>query len=356
MLRVDGRETAELTPTTLQEAGIAEDTLREWILESCDEVLDEELLIIGREVGVSDLNDGIDILALDRAGSTVIIELKRGSLRGTVDFQALKYVSYVSRWTYDDIKQQFEMFLQSDWGAELHGEDAAFAETIEEFCDDDYDLNAEQRMLFVGESVRERIGSVVLWLREQGIDAQITQCSLFKTEEDELYLDSKTLVPTSSLEKFETGETPDDKPWKLDGKGWHLEERTQEDTAKLARELVDAIREIDGLEGPSWTQKVYIAFRIDGTNRAVLRTRAQSIKLNIVDFELVDADDLVRRGIEVGVLEENVTVETDRRDRNRLRIKCRPDDDIDFDALIELITDLLIDEAVEQSEPEVAVE
>lgn len=350
MLRVAGRETDELTPTTLQESGHEEDTLREWILESCDEVLGEELLIIGREVGVSDLNDGIDILALDRAGNTVIIELKRGSLRGTVDFQALKYVSYVSRWTYDDIKQQFDMFLQSDWGATLHGADASFAEAIEEFCDDDYDLNGDQRMLFVGESVRERVGSVVLWLREQGIDAQITQYSLFRDEDNDLYLDSKTLVPTSSLEKFETGERPDDKPWKIDGQRWHLEERTQEDTAKLTRQLVDAIREIDGLEGPSWTQKVYIAFRIDGTNRAVLRTRAQSVKVNIVDFGLADDETLAQRAATVGVPADNVTVETDRRDRNRLRIKCRPDDGIDFDTLTELIAYLLIDKPVAESE------
>lgn len=342
MLRVEGRETAELNPTTLHEEGLQEDDLREWILGNCEGILGENLLIIGREVGVADVGDGIDILALDRAGNTVIIELKRGALTGTVDFQALKYVSYVSRWSYDDVKQQFEIFLQSDWGEDLYGADASFADILERFCDDDYELNSTQRILLVGESVRERIGSVVLWLREQGIDARITQYSLFKNEDNELYLDSKTLVPTSSLEKFEAGETPDDKPWKIDGERWHLQERTNEDTAALVRQLVDAFADIEGLAGPSWTQKVYIAFRIDGTNRALLRTRANSVLVDIRDFDINDEEALLERATELVASEDDVALDVDRGDRNVLKMKCRPEDNIDIDEVRNLVAELLI--------------
>ncbi|WP_439028099.1 hypothetical protein [Haloarchaeobius sp. DT45] len=351
---MEERETTELSPTSLHEEGLQEDDLREWILGNCEGILGEDLLIIGREVGVADIGDGIDILALDRAGNTVIIELKRGALTGTVDFQALKYVSYVSRWSYDDIKQQFEIFLQSDWGDEIHGADASFADTIESFCDDDYELNGKQRMLLVGESVRERIGSVVLWLRDQGIDARITQYSLFKNEDAELYLDSKTLVPTSSLEKFEAGETPDDKPWKIDGERWHLQERTNEDTAALVRQLVNALADVEGLAGPSWTQKVYIAFRIDGTNRALLRTRANSVIVDVRDFEIDDKDALLQRASGIVDTEEDVNLDVDRRDRNMLKMKCRPEDDIDFEELSSVIAELLIgvpkDESVADSQ------
>lgn len=343
MLRIEGRDATELHPTRFSDQDLQEDDLREWIIDNPAEILDEDLLIIGREVSVADLNDGIDILALDRSGNTVVVELKRGALRGGIDFQALKYVSYVSRWSYDDIKQQFEKFLQSQWGADLYGDEATFQETLQEFCTDDYEVNAEQRVILAGDTVRERIGSVVLWLREQDIDARIVEFSLFHDETGELYLDSKTLVPTSDLEKFETGDTPSDKPWEVDGKRWHLEERTNEDTAALVQELVDGIGRLEELEGPSWTQKIYIAFRIDGTNRILLRTRANSVRVDIHDFSIEDEEELCTRAADIVGDPELVVLDTEfQENRERLRLKCPPNDDIDLEALNMLISDLLL--------------
>lgn len=344
MLRIEGRDATELQPTQLTDHDLMEDDLREWVIANPDEILGEDLLIIGREVSVADLNDGIDVLGIDRGGNLVVIELKRGVLSGSVDFQSLKYVSYVSRWTYEDINHQFEKFLQSEWGADLHGEGASFPERLDEFCDDDYEVNATQRIVLVGNSVRERIGSVILWLREQDIDVRIVEFSLFHDEEGELYLDSKTLVPTSDLEKFKTGEGPSENPWELDGKRWHLEERTNEDTATLVQNLVDQIATLDGLEGPSWTQKIYVAFRIDGTNSVLLRTRANSVRVDIHDFEFDDRKSLIERGGDIiGDREHVVLDEEFHGNRVRLRLKCRPDDEIDTDGLLALIPDLVLE-------------
>ncbi|WP_266080609.1 PDDEXK family nuclease [Haladaptatus caseinilyticus] len=344
MLRIEGREATELTATELSTEQLSEDDLREWVIDNTAEILGEDFLVIGREVGVADLNDGIDILAIDRAGNLVVIELKRGALRGSVDFQALKYVSYVSRWSYDDIKQQFEMFLQSEWGMDLHGEGATFAETLEEFCDDDYELNATQRIFLVGNRVHERIGSVVLWLREQGIDANIVQFSLFKDGTNSLYLDSKTLVPTSDLAKFETGDTPSDTPWKVDGKRWHLEERTNEDTAVLVQQLVEIMSEVRGLDGPSWTQKLYIAFRMDGTNRVLLRTWAQSVQIDIYDFLFEDEQNLLEAAANLIGDSERVGLDTEiHGNRTRLQIRCVPGDELDHDQWINFVEELVLE-------------
>lgn len=345
MLRIEGREATELTATELSTEQLSEDDLREWVIDNTAEILGEDFLVIGREVGVADLNDGIDILAIDREGNLVVIELKRGALRGSVDFQALKYVSYVSRWSYDDIKQQFEMFLQSEWGIDLHGEGASFAETLEEFCDDDYELNATQRIFLVGNRVHERIGSVVLWLREQGIDTNIVQFSLFKDGTNSLYLDSKTLVPTSDLEKFETGDTPSDTPWKVDGKRWHLEERTNEDTAVLVQQLVEIMSEVRGLDGPSWTQKLYIAFRMNGTNRVLLRTWARSVQVDIYDFLVEDEEKLLEAAANLIGDSERVGLDTEIHvNRTRLQIRCVPEDDLDHDQWINFVEELVLEE------------
>jgi RecB family endonuclease NucS len=96
MLRIEGREATEHSSTQFSDQDLEEDELREWILANPGEILGEDLLIIGREVQVANLNDGIGLLALDKSGNLVVVELKRGALRGGVDFQSLKYVSCVS--------------------------------------------------------------------------------------------------------------------------------------------------------------------------------------------------------------------------------------------------------------------
>ncbi len=342
MLRIQNRDAERLTTTSLSEEGFEEDDLREWIIGRSGEVLDEELLIIGRETGVAGIGDGIDILAVDRGGNMVVVELKRGELREAVDFQALKYASYISRWSYDDIKQQFETFLQSKWGREIHGDDAGFSERIEEFCDDDYELNGQQRVFLVGSTVQERIGSVVLWLREQDIDVSIVQFSLLKDANHEVFLDSKTLVPTSDLEKFETGESPADKPWKRNGERWHLEERSNEETAALVRKLVNKLGDISELAGPSWTQKVYIAFRTGGTDRVLLRTRANSVILDARDFHTDSESEIEASAGRQLNDEERASFESDfQGNRNRLQLKCKPEDNIDVEKLASFVQNLL---------------
>lgn len=341
MLKIEDREARELSPTKLSKEDLEEDDLREWVIHTPSEVLGEDLLIIGREVSVAELGDGIDVLAIDRRGNIVVIELKRGSLSSSVDFQSLKYVSYVSRWGYEDIKDQFQRFRESEWGSKLYSEDTSFAEEIEGFCDDDYEIAAKERIYLVGSSTREKLGSVVLWLREQDIDVSIVEFDLYKDDGGELYLDSKTIVPTSDLEKFETGGSPPDKPWKKDGRRWHLEERTNEDTADLVREMVNRLSELEGFEGPSWAQKIYIAFRVDGTNKILLRTRANSVEADIRGFEQSgEATELAMALVDD---EEKINFTSDYRGRtNRLRVKCQPEDDLNMDDLVNLANTLFL--------------
>lgn len=344
MLKIRGRQASELSPTELSHEDFKEDDLREWIIGNTDAILGEKLLIIGREVGVADLGDGIDLLAIDRDGNLVVVELKRGALRGSVDFQSLKYVSYVSRWSYDEIKSQFEMFAQNDERAESYEEDVSFSEILEKFCNDDYELNGSQRIILVGSSVHERIGSVVLWLRQSGIDISIVQFSLHKDEDEGLFLDSKTIVPTSDLEKFQPGSTPADEPWKRDGRRWHLEERANEDTAVVIQRLIEALSEIEELEGPHWEQKFYIAFRIGGTNRVLLRTRAQSVHLMIYDFPATE-DELstfIQEAIDLVSDPELVAgTEGTEDERSNIRLKLTPELDLDYEEIKEFVFQLI---------------
>ena len=95
----------------------------------------EELLIIQKEFsGFSDTNERLDLLAVDKHGSLVLIENKLDDTGRDVTWQALKYPSYCSRLSKENIRHIYQDFLEKT----EPGADAK--EKLREFLDaDDYE-------------------------------------------------------------------------------------------------------------------------------------------------------------------------------------------------------------------------
>ena len=67
-------------------------------------ILEEGLLIIAEEFADFDrTRERLDLLAVDRAGDLVVIELKRDDSGTDVHGQAIKYASYLDRATAEEI-------------------------------------------------------------------------------------------------------------------------------------------------------------------------------------------------------------------------------------------------------------
>ena len=120
----------QILDTTLTQQQFLEEHLEDWIVANPD-FLDEPLLIIGRQVLIPGVNDRIDILALDLEGNAVIIELKRGQLTVPVDMQALRYASYISRWSTSEFERQAQNYF-----SEGDDSDVELNEVFEQFCAD----------------------------------------------------------------------------------------------------------------------------------------------------------------------------------------------------------------------------
>ena len=75
--------------------------IQEWI-EGTPQILGEDLLIIGKEL-VLPSGRRLDLLAVDKQGALVVIELKRDDSGSDVEWQAIKYVSYCSSCSQDEI-------------------------------------------------------------------------------------------------------------------------------------------------------------------------------------------------------------------------------------------------------------
>ena len=155
----------ELEQKTFSELGFRErENLQEWIANN-PEALGEELLIIQKEFnGFNDTNERLDLLALDKEGNLVIIENKLDDSGRDVTWQALKYTSYCSSLTKEQIKNIYQTYLNK------HFPEENAEENLKDFFNlDDYDeivLNQglSQRIVLVASNFRKEVTSTVLWL------------------------------------------------------------------------------------------------------------------------------------------------------------------------------------------------
>ncbi|RLI73581.1 hypothetical protein DRO97_07210 [Archaeoglobales archaeon] len=299
LYEISGKEVREVNKTRFREIKKFEKDLEDWI-ENNPSILGEKLLIIGRQVQIPEVNDRIDLLALDTNGNVVIIEIKTGKLKDPVDIQALRYASYVSRWDYNDLERQANSYFSEK--GEL---DFNFNEKFEEFCssvgiDEVPDLNQDQRIIIVGSKLEERLSSVALWLRDHNIDIKIIEVSLFKDGE-KLYLLPQVIIPFPQPKIIGKPSGIGHRPWLADGEDWHLNKRCGKNMRQKLIQLNNLINEnFEMVEGPIWNQKFYVSFKYENHIWMYITTHKTTLILNI----------LIKKGdMEVESIAKNLEIE-----------------------------------------------
>jgi len=175
------------------------DHLQEWIAAN-PEMLGEELLIIQKEFdGFNDTHERLDLLALDKDGGLVIIENKLDDTGRNVVWQALKYTSYCSTLTNNQIIKMYQAYLDQY----SNGEDAK--ESLLEFLErDEEDLlmnRNDQRIIFVSNKYRKEVTSTVLWLLNHDIQIQCFRATPYSME-NELFLQVEQIIPLPETKEF----------------------------------------------------------------------------------------------------------------------------------------------------------
>ena len=234
--------------THIKDEKLLEEHLEDWIC-SDPSILNEQLLMIGRQVIIPDAKDRLDLLAVDPKGNGVIIELKRGKLKDPVDMQCLRYASYISKWGFEDFEN-----VARNFSGKVGDPEYNFNAEYESFCrdagvDEIPDMNINQRLIIVGSSVKDKLGNVALWLLEHGVDIKVIEVHAYK-EGDSLFTEPTTVVPlpVSSFKKLGEVGLPGI-PWIADGKTWHLEKRCSVKTKNMflkLDEIIQANFQVDG--------------------------------------------------------------------------------------------------------------
>jgi hypothetical protein len=177
------------------------ENLQEWIAKNPD-VLGEDLLIIQKEfAGFNDTKERLDLLALDSDGGLVIIENKLDDTGRDVVWQSLKYTSYCSTLTTNQIINIYQKHL-NDTGIK---DDAK--SLILEFLDrDEEDLllntkDQDQRIILVANKYRKEVTSTVLWLLDHQVKIQCFKAEPYSLGED-LFLQIEQIIPLPETKEY----------------------------------------------------------------------------------------------------------------------------------------------------------
>lgn len=128
--------------------------LEAWIA-SHPSIVEEDLLIIGRQVQTK--SGPLDLLAVDRRGSLVVLELKRDKLPREVLTQAIDYASDVASWTVDKLSEVCTRYT----GKSLED---SIAEAFPDLNLENLNINEAQRIVLVGFAVEASLERMINWL------------------------------------------------------------------------------------------------------------------------------------------------------------------------------------------------
>ena len=176
--------------------------IQEWVAAHPD-ILDDDLLIVTKEFSGFDLtSERADLVAVDKEGSVVVIELKRDDTGSDAHWQAIKYASYFRGASSEAITQ----LLSDHASIELSEAETQLIRHLE--ADDLGNLNRRQRIILASHRFAPEVTSAVLWLNDQAATDLITcvQLTPYRDQDTEsLYLQATTLLPIADPEDLQVG-------------------------------------------------------------------------------------------------------------------------------------------------------
>jgi hypothetical protein len=175
--------------------------LQEWVLNN-PALLGEELLVISTEFDRFDrTSERLDVLALDRSGKLVVVELKRTAVGTAAELQALRYAAFCSTFSLEDVAELLAKYVRDREGAMLTTEDAR--ERILTFVVNPsfQALDDKPRIILAAQEFPPEITATVLWLRSFGVDVNCVRLTPYRVV-DHLLVDSSVLIPLPEAQEF----------------------------------------------------------------------------------------------------------------------------------------------------------
>jgi hypothetical protein len=186
------RPTADFAALAMYERADLQRLLRDEI-----SALGEGLLVVAEEFGNwEDARRRIDLLALDKSGRLVVIELKRTEVGGHMELQAIRYAAMVSSMSFDEVVDAYEAHCakhrpQEDLDARAELE--AFLDVSDEA--EEPTISTEVRIILVSADFGREITTTVLWLNGfEGMDIRCVRLVPYELD-GKVLLDIQQVIP-----------------------------------------------------------------------------------------------------------------------------------------------------------------
>jgi hypothetical protein len=195
----------EYSETAFQEE-YQESILESWLANNPDKIIENgNLLIIGRQV-VTNLGSFIDLLAIDRQGDLVVIELKRNRTPRETLAQAFEYASFVEMLGHEQLEEVMRSYAGDEGTslAQYHREYFNLA------ADEAVVFNNDQRIVIVGQKITPEIKQTSTFLRKKGVRVTCLEFTFFKAAADLRLLSTSIVVgnESSPIAKVSSGSLP----------------------------------------------------------------------------------------------------------------------------------------------------
>jgi len=182
--------------------------IEEWVREN-PEILGEDLLVLTIEFDrFVNSDDRLDLLALDRKGNLVVVELKRDPAAGYADLQAIRYAAMVSSMTIDKLVPYYKRYRNKYYEEGLSTEEQLSAieakNQIMEFIDSEEfeEISSKPRIILCSKGFSPEITTTVLWLRtEFKIDISCVTITPYRVGE-KIIIVPKILLPLEEAKQY----------------------------------------------------------------------------------------------------------------------------------------------------------
>lgn len=213
-VNIQNKELQMLDQVKFEDVGLKERAdIQEWLSKSPHifGIEENSLLILSKELPVSGRDERgirLDLLALDRDGRLVVIELKRDEGKG-VEWQAIKYAARCYKFSTERIIQllsEYESCSEDEAKIKII-EHIEGEQTTNDSFDDLFSYNSNHsgiitRIILVARKFHPDVCAAVEWLRDNNIDISCIKIKPYRNENGDIYLTTERIIPLPEMTDY----------------------------------------------------------------------------------------------------------------------------------------------------------
>ena len=190
-----------LDMTTFEEQGFFERGIIQERLREDPDILEERLFILAEEYSDwEDSNRRIDLLALDRKGRLVVVELKRSDKQSMMDLQAIRYAALVANMSWDQVVSAHRGYLEKR--GMNHDAESLIRDHLS-IEDPEVQVSTKfPRIILVSAEFSKELTHSVLWLNDRDLDITCVKLQPYKSGDD-LFFERSQVIPPPEAKDFQ---------------------------------------------------------------------------------------------------------------------------------------------------------